>query len=51
MQEREWDVYLAHGARRVNSSKLKTIPFSNMKVEFFHALKSLMFDSDGLGSI
>lgn len=51
MQEREWDVYLAHGARRVNSSKLKTIPFSNMKVEFFHALKSLLFDSDGLGSI
>lgn len=50
MKQRGWDVYLAHGARRVNSSGLKTIPFSSIKIEYLHALKSLLFDADGLGS-
>lgn len=51
MVEQGWDVYYAHGARRVNTSKLKTIPFSSIKEEYLHALKSLLFDADGLGSI
>ena len=50
MKKRGWDVYYAHGARRVNHSKLKTIPFSSVKGEYLHALKSLLLDDDGLGS-
>ena len=50
MKQRGWDVYLAHGARRVNPSALSTIPFSSVKVEYLHALKSIFFDADGLGS-
>lgn len=50
MKQRGWDVYLAHGARRVNPSELSTIPFSSVKGEYLHALKSLLFDADGLGS-
>ena len=50
MKQRGWDVYLAHGARRVNPSELETIPFSSIKREYLHALKSLLFDADGLGS-
>lgn len=50
MKERGWDVYYAHGARRVNPSQLKTIPFSSVRGEYLHALKSLLFDADGLGS-
>lgn len=50
MKAQGWDVTYAHGARRVNSSQLKTLPFSSIKSEYFHALKSLLFDADGLGS-
>lgn len=50
MKEEGWDVYYAHGARRVNSSKLKTIHFSSVKAEYLHALKALLFNADGLGS-
>ncbi len=50
MKKRGWGVYYAHGARRVNHSKLKTIPFSSVKGEYLHALKSLLLDDDGLGS-
>lgn len=50
LKERGWDVYIAHGARRVNSSELITVPFSSIKGEYLHALKSLLFDADGLGS-
>lgn len=50
MKVEGWDVTYAHGARRVNTSKLKTLPFSSIKSEYFHALKSLLFDADGLGS-
>lgn len=50
MKQRGWEVYLAHGARRVNPSALSTIPFSSVKNEYLHALKSLLFDADGLGS-
>ena len=50
MKQRGWDVYLAHGARRVNPSGLLTIPFSSVTGEYLHALKSMLFDADGLGS-
>ena len=50
MQNKGWDVYYAHGARRVNPSQLKTIPFSSVSAEYMHALRSRLFDEDGLGS-
>lgn len=50
MKDEGWDVYYAHGARRVNPSKLKTIPFSSVRTEYLHALKALLFNADGLGS-
>ena len=50
MVQRGWEVFLAHGARRVNPSELSTIPFSSVGEEYLHALKSLLFDADGLGS-
>lgn len=50
MKERGWDVYLAHGARRVNPSKLTTYQFSTVKDEYLHYAKSLLLDGDGLGS-
>lgn len=50
MKERGWNVYYAHGARRVNPSQLTTIPFSTIRQEYLHALKSLFWDGDGLGS-
>lgn len=50
MKEEGWDVYYAHGNRRVNPSQLKTISFSSIKTEYMHALKALLFNVDGLGS-
>ena len=43
MKQRGWEVYLAHGARRVNPSALSTIAFSSVITEYLHALKSLFF--------
>lgn len=51
MKECGWNVYFAHGARRTTPSQLHTIPFSSVCEEYFHALMSLLFDADGLGSI
>ena len=51
MKSAGWDVYLAHGARRVNPSGLNTFQFSSVKDEYLHFVKSLFFDGDGLGSI
>ena len=42
---------MAHGARRVCKSDLKTIPFSSILDEYCHAIQSLLFDRDGLGSV
>lgn len=50
MKDEGWDVYYAHGARRVNPSQLKTISFSSVNTEYLHALKALLFNADGLGS-
>lgn len=50
MQERGWEVYLAHGARRVSKSQLHTINFSSKFEEYLHALQTYLFDTDGLGS-
>lgn len=50
MKQRGWEVYLAHGARRVNPSQLKAFAFSSVKEEYAHYVKSLLLDGDGLGS-
>lgn len=51
MKKKGWEVYLCHGARFVNESQLKTYQIQNVFEEYFHALKSMMFDADGLGSV
>ena len=50
MKERGWNVYFAHGARRVNPSKLKTYQFSTKRDEYLHYARGLVYDGDGLGS-
>lgn len=44
-----WDVYMAHGLRHSNPSKLKTIPMVTPSEEKIHALYSLLLDRQGLG--
>lgn len=47
-----WNCYIAHGARYVNPSKLKTIQIETECGEKFHGLwYSLLQDKHGLGSI
>lgn len=47
-----WEVYLAHGARYVRPSQLKTIQTQTTIDEYKHALvDSLLLDRHGLGSI
>lgn len=48
--EQGWNVYIAHGARYTNKSKLKTIQVVTKAEEKQHAIKSMLFDSHGLGS-
>lgn len=51
MQQRGWDVCVVHGARFVNPSSLPSYQIQSKCEEYYHALKSLLFDADGLGSI
>lgn len=48
--EQGWNVYIAHGARYTNRSSLNTIQVVTKIEEKLHAIKSLLFDSHGLGS-
>ena len=45
-----WNVYIAHGARYTNSSKLNTIQVVTKTEEKLHAVESMLFDSHGLSS-
>ena len=45
-----WECYIAHGARYVGESKMKSIPVVTKLGEYAHALKSRLFDLHGLGS-
>lgn len=49
-QQQGWEVYIAHGARYTNNSKLKTIQVVTKAEEKLHAIKSMLFDSHGLNS-
>lgn len=49
MQE-GWEVYIAHGARYINTTSLNPIPVVTANEEKLHALKSMAFDAHGLGS-
>lgn len=49
-QENDWDVYMAHGLRYANPSKLKTFRVSSRTEEYLHILKSLLCDGHGLAS-
>lgn len=49
-QKQGWEVYIAHGARYTNKSDLNTVQVVTKTGEKLHAIKSLLFDSHGLGS-
>lgn len=51
MQERGWDVHLAHGARFLSPSALQTYQIQTVCGEYLHAMKSMLLDADGLGSV
>lgn len=51
MEQRGWEVYVAHGSRFVNPSQLPSYQIQNKCEEYLHALKSMLFDADGLGSV
>lgn len=48
--EQGWNVYIAHGARYTNKSNLNTIQVVTKTEEKLHAIRSMLFDSHGLGS-
>ena len=48
---RGWDCYIAHGARYIGQSRMKTYQVSGKADEMIHYAKSLLFDAQGLGSI
>lgn len=50
MQQRGWEVCVAHGARFVNPSELPSYQIQSVREEYLHALKSFLLDADGLGS-
>lgn len=45
-----WTVYIVHGARYQCLSKMHSIQSVSLMQERFHALKSILFDAQGLGS-
>lgn len=49
--ERGWDCYIAHGSRYAGSTKMHSIPVVTKAGEYRHALKSMLFDAHGLGSV
>ncbi|WP_455637909.1 glycosyltransferase [Parabacteroides sp.] len=46
-----WDCYIAHGARYVGKSQMKTIQVVTKTGEYLHYAQSLLLDRHGLGSI
>lgn len=46
-----WDCYIAHGARYVGTTKMHSVPVVTKFGEYRHALKSMLFDRHGLGSV
>ena len=49
-EEHGWDCYIAHGARYVRKSSIKTIPIGSIMGNTVHALISLLFGRHGLSS-
>ena len=45
-----WNVYVAHGARYINQSRLKSYQITNKAGEVLHYLESSLFDAQGRGS-
>lgn len=48
---RGWDCYIAHGARYVGETGMRSIPVVSTIGEYRHGLKSMLLDRHGLGSI
>lgn len=49
--DRGWECYIAHGARYIGQSRMKTYQVSSKIEEIIHYVKSLLFDAQGLGSV
>ena len=49
-QANGWECFVAHGARYSGKTNLKDIPIGSINSERLHFLKSICFDSHGLGS-
>lgn len=45
-----WDCHIAHGARYVGKSQMKSMQVVSKSGEYMHYFKSLFFDAHGLGS-
>lgn len=45
-----WECYIAHGARYVGKSIMKSYQVTSKSGEYLHYAKSILFDSHGLGS-
>jgi glycosyltransferase involved in cell wall biosynthesis len=48
---RGWECHIAHGARYVGSSRMHSIPVVTKWGEYRHALRSMLLDAHGLGSV
>ena len=48
---RGWDCYIAHGARYIGKTHMKTYQVSTKFYEMLHYVKSVIMDAHGLGSV
>ena len=50
-QKRGWETYIAHGARYVGNSTMKTIQIGHKLSEYIHYAQGLILDNHGLASV
>lgn len=50
-RHRGWDTYIVHGSRYVNPSAMHTLQSVTSMGERLHAVRSMLFDAHGLGSV
>ena len=46
-----WDTFILHGARYVNTSEMYSFQIGTPLLEKVHAVRSMLFDAHGLGSV
>lgn len=50
-KSRGWDTYIAHGCRYDGGGEIRSLQIGGKFSEYLHAIKSLMSDGHGLGSV